>query len=294
MDQADHPRLDYIDSSWLKHFADKYEPRLMRKLRDIESGMFEHRQTQYALLYRDLVSLALIEYAAGNELAKVRTHLRKALQSYLEVLRLRGSEPSGRIDVSSPDDLRRSLDKGEAITQERLESSGESDYSLGNSSTSLQAMYLALSGGEFKIAESIAEHVWDPVDADYIGMDSEVCTPNEQRLAYALRECFGGNVQAARGELTSVVDPIRTIKDQTRMLTALVDNNTPAFLNTLEELVNWHSQEATEDENHTAADYFICIPGLGLSAYGWRNGAITLDSLPQCNVYLPIRLFITS
>jgi len=291
MNQGEHPRLSYLDQSWLRHFISKYEPKIIRKLQDIKDGVKKARQTQYALLYHDLLSLALVKYAAGEKLTKVRLYMREALQIYLAVLGLRGSESSGRIDIPLLHEPRRPLDIGEALSREQFEPVDDSDYSLGNSRTSLQAMYFALSGGEFEITGEIAKQVWDPVDAEYIGIGSEVCSPNDQRLAYALRNCLQGDMQAARDELTSIFDPIPPIEYQKRMLLALVDNNGSAFLNALAELLDWHRQEATEDGNHKATECFICIPGLGLSAYGWWKGVISPASLPKNNMYLPIQLF---
>jgi len=120
-------------------------------------------QAQAALAAGYHRDLGLLRYADGAPLDDVRALVRRATEYTLALFRLRAPREPWR-------------------------SADEVDESLTNSRRALEALELALAGGAPELATTLAPLVWDPPDATYIGPTSVVCTPEEQRLAYALRD----------------------------------------------------------------------------------------------------------
>jgi hypothetical protein len=110
--------------------------------------------------------LGLLRYAAGAPLGEVRGAFRRSAEYTIAVFRMREGAP--------------------------WESAPDVDPSLTNSRRALHAMELALAAGARDLAEALARLVWDPPDASYLGPTSVVCTLEEQRLAYALRDLLLG------------------------------------------------------------------------------------------------------
>src|SRR5260370_7311392 len=69
---------------------------------------------------------------------------------------------------------------------------------------SLSFAYLACTIGEFSLARDIALRIEDPPDANYIGTGSEVCTPKQQHLAYAVRALFAEDRSKTDAQLQQV------------------------------------------------------------------------------------------
>ena len=120
-------------------------------------------QAQAALAAGYHRDLGLLRYADGAPLDDVRALFRRATEYTLALFRLRAP-------------------------REPWQSADEVDESLTNSRRALEALELALAGRAHDLATTLAPLVWDPPDATYIGPTSVVCTPEEQRLAYALRD----------------------------------------------------------------------------------------------------------
>lgn len=286
-------RIDYAPQYWLSGFTAEYEKRIEQKLEYIQFGNHKLRQTEYSILYYELVSLALINYAAGSTFRKIRNYFYNAAKISLQVMRLRGTEASGRIDIAVPEDSLQPFDIGKAIEEGFYKSSGGRDFSLGNSRVGLEGMYLALLLNDLELATNIADLVWDPLDADYIGPDSEVCTPNQQHMAYGLRDFLHGKEKNANEALDIVNTSPPDTFYQAQILKALIQSNSTKFLQQLDSLLSWHEKEAKKEENEKVPKYLMSIEGLGLSSLACINDVVNIDDLPQDNVYLPLTLLQT-
>ena len=44
------------------------------------------------------------------------------------------------------------------------------------------------------------------------------------------------------------------------------------------------------EKNKYEKQYYLCLPGVGLSAWAVRHGIVLLTQLPQDDVYLPLEL----
>jgi hypothetical protein len=71
------------------------------------------------------------------------------------------------------------------------------DTSSTNSKDTMRPLCAALVAGKRETALYIAELLADAPDAGYIGPDSEVCTPDEQRIAYSFKYLILGDQKEA-------------------------------------------------------------------------------------------------
>ncbi len=280
-------RTRQADKARCENYITDNEKRVEEKLTVIKSGKGGLRQTEYALLYNDLVSLGLFYYGAGRSLQKVKNYFLEAVKVYQEVLRLRGTESSGRIEIEIPEDPSVPFDIGKAMESGSYEEVDGQDYSLGNARSSLNTVYLASAINERGIAKEIAGLIWDPDSADYIGPDSEVCTHDEQHLAYAVRALFIDDVSGVEKELLNITNSSPEVTCQARMIQALSESSSGDFMSSISDLLRWHKDQALSGENMSMQEFIMSIPAIGLSAYAIQKGLINLDDLPEHIDYLP-------
>ncbi len=225
-------------------------------------------------------------------MSEVREWFAKYAHTYAKVLEYRGTEDPFPAFVAT---YRSDLPPGdpESLVEYRpLHPPGHKDYSLTNSRSHYLAVCKALISGEDALADQLALSIWDPPDASYLGANSVVCTTNEQHLAYALREMFKGDADAAHSELIKVRP--RKLNDRVasegKMLRGLIDEDAAVFLDGLRSLLALHARDATRDENRTDSSFFICIPALGLCKLALRRRLLQREQFPQGNQFLPIDL----
>jgi hypothetical protein len=239
----------------------------------------------------DYESIALLSYGLGYPLDEVRDAFSKAAQAFIKVFELRGTEDAfpAYILTYNP-----SLPPQDPVssTLEPLHPPGTKDYSLTNSNKNYRAVCEALIAGEDELAAQLASFIGDPPNEDYIGPRS-FCTPNDQRLAYALRELYQGGHDAVERELKG----IRLAKKidlhyryQANMIRALATGNGPLFLEGLASLLDWHRQQAPSKRNRLDPHFFICIPALGLCRLAVQRKLCTDGEFPQDDVFLPLEL----
>lgn len=289
------PRLDYIDLDLSKRVVASSQE-FLQKFREKERlKQFQRPQTSYALAYTDNLFIGGYYYALGLPLETVRSYLVEATRCMERVFKLRGTQSPFPVivvtlDPTSPPNAPRELDR------RPLHPPDAKDYSLTNSAVALQGLYLALIVGDLERGRHIAEMTWDPPDADYIGPDSEVCTPDQQHLAYAVKYAILGSDRAALTELglinprTATVD----IRHQATMVRAIVAGQSEVFLHGLADLLAWHQQAALQKWNRIDPTFFLSLAGLGLCALAFQRGVIQRESLPSDNVYLPLDLLQVS
>ena len=154
----------------------------------------------------------------------------------------------------------------------------------------LRFAYLACIIGEFGLARDIALRIEDPPDASYIGTRSEVCTPKQQHLAYAVRALFAQDRMETDAQLRQVrrgrKDDEETL--QATMIRAILEPAGNAFIAALGELLRLSARRADKDSN--LSDRILCVPGLGLARLGIEQRVITGAELPRDDVRFPIEL----
>jgi hypothetical protein len=288
------PRLAYIDPedrSRALLWSIEYVTKLLEMIRE-EPGKLA--QTRHSSLADRYSCIARFSYALGYSLADAREAYACAALAELRVAELRGTEDRFPVVLVAfdpsypPGDPRRAVEKP-------AHPPGSKDYSLGNSQENFGAVTWALTAGEFGLARQIASRAWDPPKASYVGLSSEVCTPNDQRIAYAVKHLFVGEVELARAELDRVRPNKRETSsrdnlDVARMVRALAGDDRDLFLDGLRDLLAWHDGRALRKQNHNSSDFFLCLPGLGLSALALHRNLIARDQLPDGNPFFPLDL----
>lgn len=236
-------------------------------------------QIDYVLAADAALDCAFVIYALGADLDEVRLWLSRAAYLLSQVFALRGTTP--RMPVAVTDELGELHD---------VTPSGP-DQSLTNSRRGLLAMQTALVAGDRELADQTAELVGDPPDASYIGPDSEVCMPDEQSVAYALKALLLEQTAVAvyhMGGVSNDAPPLE--KQQAVALYALIDRDRDAFLEALDRLLDAQAAEAAEREAAREPRRFMCLPALALARLAIDDGLGTLDHLPASSIYLPLDL----
>src|SRR5260370_2532488 len=205
----------------------------------------------------DEETLGLLEYALGYPLARVRRWMSRAALRHFKRMQLR--------------------DTGAASSLVSVDS--------------VRFAYLACTIGEFSLARDIALRIEDPPDANYIGTGSEVCTPKQQHLAYAVRALFAEDRSQTDAQLQQVrrsrQDDEATL--QATMIRAILGRDGNVFISALDELLTF--SERRTKKNRDLLDLSLCVPGLGLARLALERGGITAAELPTDNIRFPVGLF---
>ena len=249
------------------------------------AGINEHpdRQSNYRFLESAYEVMALEAYALGYEIGDVVRMFRDALEPRLRVLQLRGTTQYTRITPART--------PGEQPVTTVLTDFGSGCSWYGYESA-CRAHMLGLPG----VAAEIAPLIWDPPDATYVGRRSEICTPEQQKLAYALRDLGIPAYAESRPHLKRIALAWRVrgfpkeIAYQAGLLQAIGDGNGAEFTNQLDQLLAWHSRMANREDNRFDRHRFLCLPALGLGAIALARQTIRIEDWPQDDIYLPLEL----
>jgi len=293
------PRIKGIDQSWAAQLIQYNEQSRLELLRELGERPEGGTQLLYAMLADHCHDLGLLHYAIGSSIKQVRDSFANAAQAFLHVFELRGTQPNFDVtlvklrpvspSLSEMDDPENAANaQSTKVSSGPLRQRDRSDDSLTNSRTGLRAMYLALTVDQPDLARKIAKMVFDPSNATYIGPDSVVCTVNEQHLAYGLKLYLLEDPINAELQLRMIENEEPSVNHQATMIKALIDQNPQAFLSALNELLSDHRQQAESDTR--GLEWFVSVPGLGLSAAALLAGIDGLESLPDENIYLPLSL----
>lgn len=286
---SDTVRLSYIDVELARRVAADVAAsasQTRRRLTDEPNKLVQRRR---ALLASDMAMLAAYRYALGEPISRSAEDLRDAAEQELEVFELRGTQPAFPATVVTLD-INSSSDAPEVISREPRNPPGSKDYSLTNSRSGLKAIYMALASGHVLVAHRLAQLIWDPPHADYVGEKSEVCTPADHHLAYAVKHFILGDEEAALEELTAVESHRSDIALQVSIFGALLNRDVKQFLESLRLLLKWHEKEAKKKSNRTATDLYLALPAIGLSILALRAGLIRADQLPTDNPHFPVEM----
>jgi hypothetical protein len=235
-------------------------------------------QVDYALAADYALDCACATYALGATAGDVHVWLARAAYNLAQVFRLRGTAAALPMVV---------VVDGE--TFEPAPPAGP-DYSLTNSRRGLLAMYLALVAGDRDLVAGIAGLIGDPPSAGYIGPDSEVCTPEEQQLAYGVKALLLGQDAVAAFYAAGLGGARPSIRHQAAMVVALVGRDRDAFLAALRDALATHAVEASDRQNTHEPRRLMYLPGLGLAALAVGTGLVERGQLPAGDVHLPLAL----
>ena len=260
------PRLDYINLTWATELMRFHQEEMQEIIHELKE---EKTQIRCYMLAEEYKNLGLFNYALGYSLDKVRLYFTEAVSAYIENLSLR--------------EERKDKENTHGAASEYF------DYSIGNSKSSLLMLYIALIVNNFSAARHIAELIWDPPNADYIGNDSEICTPNEQRVAYTVKYILLDNKQEA-STLLSKIDLNDHLECQVNILNSLINENEKDFVDKLNKLVLFHEKWASEIDSRKVPDSFLNIPGLGICAYAISKHIVSSENISISDIHLPLNI----
>lgn len=267
------PRVKKLDVAFVTDRLADWERARARAEQWIREEPDKRLQTKTSMLKEAWRSIALNQFALGYPPDRVRQSFAEAAAAYLKVFELRGTE--GVLVVWTADPSK----------------AGTKDFSETNSNDCLEGICLALIAREKAIAEKLAELMWDPPRADYIGPRSEVCTHNQQRLAYAVKGLLQKHPDEVEKELKGIFcrKGEERIAAMSKMVQGLAKKSDGIFNEGLLELLFWHKKEAKNPINNTDPRMYFCVPAVGLSILAVQQGLIKESELPH-DEYLPLEL----
>ncbi len=235
------------------------------------------RPLDHALGVDYALTCAVTTFALGADPDDARVWIKRAAFAFGELFRSRGTVAVSRTQVTSGNGFLHAMPPHVigALTNSRL---------------GLLAMEVALIAGDPTLTEQIAEMVGDPADAAYIGPDSEICTPDEQSLAYALKAHLLGQHAVAVFYAAGVHNAPMSIHQQAAAVIALVRQDPEAFVDALRGLLTAHAAAASEAKRAPVPRYLMSLPALGLASLGTESGLLGRDRLPKDNAYLPLAM----
>ncbi len=261
------PRVKKLD---VPFYADRLKDFMTAKARAEESLRAQQEsaaQGSAAAVSSNAGHVAFYEFGLGYPLGSVRQAFAEAANAARKVFQLRGTREC------------------------RPDLPGVKDYSLTNSRACLDAICMALIAGEEATAQNLADLMEDPPDASYLGHDSEVCTINQQHLAYAVKHLLGNHQGEVEKELRRLSNRKgeQQVAAMGKMVRGLAKNSDAIFNEGLLELLFFHRKWARRAENDTDPRRFFSLGAVGLSILAVRRGLLTKVALPR-DEYLPLEL----
>jgi hypothetical protein len=249
-------------------------------------------QSRHSYLAGEYAYIGLLSYALGRPFHEVREAFLGAAKSYLTVFELRGTESPFPVTDLVLDPTKAIKDPAFVISSKGRHSPGAKDYSVTNSKTAFEAVSLALVARDYALAERLANLIWDPPNATYVGPHSEVCTLNEQHLGYAIRELVAGADAGCVREASQITwNKIESdVFCLGKMVRAIAEGIGETFLVALRKLLEWHDKQATRKENLRNPEWYLSLRGLGAGVLAVRRQVLRIEELPDDNPYLPLEL----
>lgn len=247
-------------------------------------------QTRTSGIARDYESVAFFAYAIGYPLEYVKEAFAFAAEYELKVFKLRGTDPPFPACSLTYDPLYPPGTPG-SIVEEKKINPDKFDFSLTNSHTALMGFYYGYISGQHEIAEKIAESIWDPEKARYIGPRA-YCTMDHHHLAYSLRYYLAGEEDEAHDRL-KIIFPDKgnqSVFLQSRMLKAILEKDPEEFLDSNQELIAYQKKWQKRKISAGYPEFYLCTESLGLSELAVRRGLCDYEDLPQGDSCSPVEL----
>jgi hypothetical protein len=258
------PRVKKLDVAFVSDRLKDFMAAKARQEELVRTRKGGSLQSTFSGVYSNSEYAAFYQFGLGYPVDKIRQTFAEAANAAVEVFKLRGT------------------------LECRTDLPGVKDYSLTNSRDCFQAVCMALIADEYGIAQKLAALMWDPPKADYIGPDSEVCTNNQQRLAYAVKHLFEDHLDEVHQELQRISP--RKGEQQVaalgKMVCGLAQSSDALFNEGLLELLYFHRQTARRADG---PQRFFSLAGVALSNLAIRRGLVNKSDLPR-DEFLPLEL----
>lgn len=256
----------------------------------IADGVQSQTQIRYNTLATYSRALGLLSYALGHPTENICAFLRESVEASLRVVELRGtadSFPVIKVESEFP--------SHQLVRAETNKHKKEKDFSLGNAKFSAESLCYAIALRQGTEASKIAELIWDPPGAPYVGDGRySVYTLKDQRIAYAIKAEFQNRHSTALSEIEemrALSPPNKKADLEGNLIEAMARHQASRFLESLSLLLGFHKKLATRKSNRDDSDYFICIVALGLAVVAERRGLVAESELPAEDPFFPWRLF---
>lgn len=275
--------LDYIDKEWIDNRINIEQNLIRKNTSDISIKTDNYMlQRNLAILALHHKELALFLYASVGLNRETIYHFKIASDIYLKMIDLRkqGFVPQQIIKFDAGD-------LPWAISPEKNPEKFAPDYSLTNSKYSLQYISCAFISNEKEIANSLIRNTWDPINASYVGLNSEVCTFNEHYFAYAIQELWNGNKDICMKYINNVIPANFNTELQKKLITSIVEDNKQLFLDFMKMLIKDHAVNAYLQKNHKNPDFFLCMTSFIYCAIAIRLNLISSIDLEFDSPFFP-------
>jgi hypothetical protein len=282
-------RLKYIDASRFVELAHYLIDGINRR----KSIRPKRPQLNYRQLGGDNYVVACLLYALGYPLGEVSRALNDSAINYLQVFLLAGTEPAFPVKIATIEPGMPASSVVNLSELPDLRARDDKDYSMSNSKDGLRAVFSAWAAKDTVTGDRLASLIYDPPEATYIGPVSQVCTTDEQLLAYAVRDYVLGKIDASRmfsEELLNKNAVAAGVRMQASILSCLLTKS-----NAKEKLLvylDWHRSEAQSKMNLDDPDFFLCTPALGLANLAMRAGHLSSKDAEIASPYFPYEMII--
>lgn len=258
--------LAYIDLKLAERKLKSAPGRLEKSLANATRPGNKRSQIAYDSCLSECLRIAFLEYAVHEDLEKTRSFLIRAFEMGNHVFRLKGSY-SYRRETRTP---------GKEMVVATI-----TDYSMTNSQKGFKVMLIGLLCLDAKQTHAFSQLVEDPEEATYIGPDSEICTPADQQLAYAMK-CFleddgPGTMELLKASFASAKDDFT--KGQVALFMSLLVRNKDRFLQALRVLLGFHAKAAKRKANHIISTWYFCLPALAFAKLALAAGLVKEEDL---------------
>jgi hypothetical protein len=254
-------RLPGRDPEFIAKLQASIEQQLARHLSSGHDVAPTRRMYVWDSLANDYRQLALLAYAAGGSCEHCRKLFIESARAHLELVKLRGDGSESRPDWTPPP-----------------------EYATGNSRSTFEAICRAFVGCDWELARLLAPWVWDPEGSGWISPNSLLCTPQQQTMAYALKDFLLGRTGELETRLRSMTNIREDLIGEMLMLRGIILGDSARTLKGLGLALSWHHRMAKQEDFNP--EYFVCTTALGLAALAIQHKVVAKEDLPADDVYL--------
>jgi hypothetical protein len=268
-------RIQNLDLDWARQLEGFLERQIAQTLASLQQKDHQDNQVEYVLLAGYWMDLAGLSYALGEPFERVRSMLREASKAYRMVFRLRHTQK--RISASP---------MGTRVESETI----SVDDSLTNSRTALKAMKLCALTESTEAIQELASLVGDPNGASYVGIDSSICTPNDQHLAKAIKALVKKDHPRMALELDGLSKASNSITLEAQLLKFLTGSKAKPFLDAVKTQIAVFEKDQGLEINHKRPESFLNVSALAFLRMALDSGVISRDELLEADLQLPLEL----
>ena len=256
-------RVKNVDTQWAANVVSGARRILAATAKRIEKGQIaDPIGVRYSMFTKQLI-LSKLLYSLGENLEQTLEQFNNAFESIRIVFRdIHGGKLFAT--TTSP----------ETFFDPKI------DYSVANSNDGLIGIYLGFLLNNFYGAGDLALRIGDPPEAPYIHPKSEVCNPDQQAIAYAIRALYMHDQEGALRETNKVSDHIPGLFFQSKILKGIILGLPETVINTTREYQHWFASRQAKKRTIKHMDLLINIPAIALYLFAISQNICSGEELP--------------